>query len=72
MKQIAEGLMGPEEKRSDYESQPDIDSIDRTEDEAYGASQHDKDMFIRYLVEQLIIAQTSAAAAVENVDASAF
>lgn len=64
--------MGPEEKRSDYESQPEIDSIDRTQDEAYGASQHDKDIFIRYLVQQLIIYQSSGVAAVDNVDASAF
>ncbi len=42
--------MGPEEKRSDYEEQQSVDSVDRTADEAYGASQHDKDMFIRYLI----------------------
>lgn len=51
MKKIGESLMGEEEKRSDYEEQPSVESSDKTRDEAYGASQHDKDMFIRYLID---------------------
>jgi hypothetical protein len=60
MKKIGESLMGEEEKRSDYEEQPSVESSDKTRDEAYGASQHDKDMFIRYLIDQLNAAQTTS------------
>jgi len=38
MKQFAENLMGPEEKRSDYESQTSVRSPDNSCDEAYNAT----------------------------------
>lgn len=57
MQRVAENLMGPDRLREDYESQPSIASVDKTKDEAYNATQHDKDMFIRYLVEQLRMQQ---------------
>jgi|688.fasta_scaffold1220584_1 hypothetical protein len=46
MKAIGESYMGPEEDRSDYEEQVSVVSLDKTRDEAYNATQHDKDMFI--------------------------
>lgn len=52
MKKVGESLMGPEEERSDFEEQASVES-DRTREEAYGASQHDKDVFIRFVVEKL-------------------
>jgi hypothetical protein len=68
MKKVGESLMGAEEQRSDYEEQPSIESSDKTRDEAYGASQHDKDMFIRYLIEQLNIVQSSGTPIVAAIE----
>jgi hypothetical protein len=53
MKKQAESLYGPEEQRSNYSEQSSILEADLTEDEAYNATQRDKDMFIRFLIEQL-------------------
>lgn len=51
MREIGEKLMGAEEDRSDYEEQVSVLSLDKTRDEAYNATQHDKDMLIKFLIE---------------------